>query len=425
MTGLRALVLGLLLSLCAGITYAQDPLIEVEFEENATIPGQPLTLRMTVLVPTWLPKPVVFPSLEAPNILVQLPEGSTGPISRAIEGETWSGVSRRYRLTPMVPGQVQIPAQQMIVTWAEPGKPDPMQKTVTLDPIVIEGRVPDGAENLSPFIGAQELTLTQEVSDAEMPLKAGESITVTLTAKIEGTSAMFLPPLLPVIDLNGVAVYPAEPIIQDKEERGKVTGTRSESVTLVAQSGGGGTFPATELAWFNLSSKDIETASTDGFEVMIDAPPALVQNTNPRVLAFYGVGAVIALTIGVLAFRRFYPRLRAAQKAHRLHKEASEHWAFAKTVEAAKAQDFDALLRRLDVWAARCSADPRAQMPLQSALCALGAARYGPAETSQNNAWKEVVSVLPQVRKNVRKIDHQNHGLPPLNPTHAQSQRLA
>ncbi len=425
MTRIRSLLFSLVLGFCAGTAVAQDPLVEVDFEENTTIPGQPLSLRVTVLVPTWLPKPVVFPSLEAPNILVQLSEGSTSPVSRTVEGETWSGVSRRYRVTPMVPGRVQIPAQELSVTWAEPGKTDPLQQSFTLEPIVIEGRVPEGAEDLSPFIAAQNLTLTQEVSEAEMPLKAGESVTITLSAEIEGTSAMFLPTLLPVIDLKGVAVYPAEPIIQDKEERGKLSGTRTESVTLVAQSGGGGAFPTIELAWFNLGSKDIETASTDGFEVTVDAPPALVQNADPRVLVLFAVAGLITVALCFAIFRRVSPKLRAVLEARRVRKEASETSAFAKVLHAAKAHDYDGLLRHLDVWASRCHADPRAQVALQSALCALGAARYGPTQTSQSDAWKTLSAVLPQVRAKVLKADQRNQNLPPLNPTESQSQRLA
>ncbi|ABG30229.1 hypothetical protein CEP88_12840 [Roseobacter denitrificans] len=421
----RALFLAVLFGLWAGMALAQDPLVEVEFEENTTIPGQPLSLRVTVLVPTWLPKPVVFPTLEAPNILVQLPEGATGPASRTIDGETWSGVSRRYRVTPMVPGRVQIPAQELSVTWAEPGKPDPLQQTFTLDPIVVEGRVPEGAEDLSPFIAAQNLTLTQEVSEADMPLQAGDSVTLTLTAQIEGTSAMFLPSLMPEIDIKGVAVYPSEPTIQDKEERGKLSGTRTQSVTLVAQSGGGGAFPALELGWFNLTSQAVEIARTEGFDVTVDAPPALVQNTDPRVLAAYVAGGLAALALCLLALRRLSPRLRAMMAARRRHMEASEHWAYAKAVEAAKARDFDGLLRHLDIWAARCRVDPTAQATLQSALCALGAARYGPGGTSQNDAWKRVLTALPQVRAAALKADRKKPELPPLNPTDAQSQRTA
>lgn len=422
---LRCLVLCVLIGLSAGIAAAQDPLVELDFEENSTVPGQPLTLRLTVLVPTWLPKPVVFPTFEAPNILVQLSEGATGPVSRTIEGETWSGVSRRYRVTPMVPGQVQIPAQNLIVTWAEPGKPDPLQKTIVLDPILIEGKVPQGAEDLSPFIGAQNLTLTQEVTAPDMPLKAGDSITVTLTAEIEGASAMFLPRLLPAVEIKGVAAYPAEPVISDKEERGKLSGTRIESITLVAQSGGGGAFPAIELAWYNLASKKVETAQSDGFDITVDAPTALVQNTDPRLIALLVAGGLVILGALFLVYRRASPKVRAMLAARHIRKEASEHWAFSKTLHAVSACDYDGLIRSLDMWAARCDIDPRTHAALQTALSTLGAARYGAKSTSENEGWKAVKLALPKARAQALGTDHTGAGLPPLNPINSQSQRLA
>ena len=425
MNVLRYVIFAFFLCLMAGIAAAQDPLVELEFEENSTIPGQPLTLRLTVLVPTWLPKPVVFPTLEAPNILVQIPEGATGPVSRTIEGETWSGVSRRYRVTPMVPDQVQIPVQDLIVTWADPGKPDPLQQTIALDPIVIEGKLPEGAEDLTPIIAAQSLTLTQDVAAPEMPLKAGDSITVTLTAEIEGTSAMFLPRLLPAVDVKGIAAYPAEPIVSDKENRGKLSGTRTESITLVAQSGGGGAFPEIELAWYNLDSGKVETTQTEGFEITVDAPQAMVQNADPRLLVLYALGGVVMLAVLYLVYRRIAPKVRTLAAARRIRIEASEPWAYAKTAQAAKAHDYDRLMRALDIWAARCSSDPRAQHVLQSALSGLGAARYGAKKTSEVECWAAVQASLPQARAKARTSDHHATQLPPLNPTPSQGQKLA
>ena len=39
--------------------------------------GNSATLRITVLGPTWFPKAPVFPSLEVPNALVELPPNSS------------------------------------------------------------------------------------------------------------------------------------------------------------------------------------------------------------------------------------------------------------------------------------------------------------------------------------------------------------
>ena len=70
-----------------------QPVLRVAIEETETIPGQPINLRMTVLVPTFMPKPPVWPSFEAPNLLVRIPPRGGGPTSERIGGQTWSGVA--------------------------------------------------------------------------------------------------------------------------------------------------------------------------------------------------------------------------------------------------------------------------------------------------------------------------------------------
>ena len=120
---------------------AQDaqPTASAELEVNEVIPGQYTTLRIAVLVPTWMAGPVDFPSFEMPNLRVRLPPESTGPISRRVNGETWSGVARRYLLSPMVPGQFAIPAQTLLVRYAQPGQTDPLEATLSTPALLLTG----------------------------------------------------------------------------------------------------------------------------------------------------------------------------------------------------------------------------------------------------------------------------------------------
>ena len=118
-----ALVLLLVLLAVPLASKAQEPakpILRMEFKQTETIPGQPLVLRVTVLVPTWLPEAPVFPSLEVPNVMVRLPERASGPASERVKGETWSGVTRAYRLYPMKAGGFRIPPLPVTVTSADP-----------------------------------------------------------------------------------------------------------------------------------------------------------------------------------------------------------------------------------------------------------------------------------------------------------------
>jgi hypothetical protein len=189
----------------------QQPIVETRLDKSEVVPGQYATLSVTVLVPTWLPKPVEFPSMEAPNLRVRLPERSTGPTSRTIDGTEWSGVSRSYLISPMVAGTFDMPAQNISVTYAIPGSSDPAQANLQTDPFRITGVVPQGAEGLDPFIAADSLKLSQEVSQPTTGLQPGQSVRRTVTVQIAGASPIVLQRTMPDVQIDGIAIYPDEP----------------------------------------------------------------------------------------------------------------------------------------------------------------------------------------------------------------------
>ena len=121
---MRRLLLALLL--LAGPALAQTPptpIVETVLDQSQTVPGQSVTLRLNILVPTWMPNPPELPTFETPNLRVRVPPRGSTAISRQVDGQNWSGISHRYLLTPMVPGQFVLPPQKIELTWADPGGP--------------------------------------------------------------------------------------------------------------------------------------------------------------------------------------------------------------------------------------------------------------------------------------------------------------
>jgi MlrC C-terminus len=355
------------------------PVLEVDFKEAEAVPGQPLSLRLTVLVPTFMPKPPVWPSLEAPNLLVRLPEGSTGPTSKRIGGQTWSGITRHYRISPMVPGDFAIPPQEVMVTFADPDTNEPTKATLSTEPLAFSGVVPVGAEGLDPFLAAEALKLEQEITGDPETMAPGESVTRTVTARIRGTSPMFLPDLLPAMTVEGLAAYADEPALAEADDRGVLSGTRTERVTLVAEGGGSGEAPPVSLDWYNLKTGKVETATLEGFAISVDGPPA--RSAEPRdwrVIALTALAGALAVALALWLLRRLLPPLGRWVRARRADWLASEARAYARLRQVAKHRDHAALRPALDAWAAKVSGpDPRRDARLQDALRQLGAARYG------------------------------------------------
>ncbi|MCA0850547.1 BatD family protein [Salipiger thiooxidans] len=399
---------------------ALAPQLLVEFPETEAIPGQFLSLRLTVLVPTFMPKPPQWPGFEAPNLIVRLPEGSSNPISKRVNGETWSGVTRRYRIAPMVPGDFILPPQQVRITYRNPAGLDDLTATLKTDAIGFSGILPEGAEGLDPFLAASDLVLTQELEGTPGAMVPGDSLSLRLVAEVEGVSPMFLPQMLPRVALEGLAAYPDEPQLAETDDRGVLSGTRTESVTYVAEAGGGGTVPAVELQWYDIDDGTVKTASVAPVTLQVDGPPA--QSAAPldlRRLLLLGLAVVVGLAGVIALVRRALPVLARRREEQRARVLASENHAWQQLSQAVARRDDAALRPALDLWASRCDgADPRRAPAVQHALLALGAARYGGGEANAPAAWHMLDAALRETRGRQRR--HRDASpLPPLNPGRA------
>jgi hypothetical protein len=396
----------------------QRPIVETELDKSEVVPGQYATLRVTVLVPTWLPRPVEFPSMEAPNMRVRLPERSTGPTSRMIDGEEWSGVSRSYLISPMVAGTFDIPAQTVSVTFAVPGSSDPAQANLQTQPVRITGVVPQGAEGLDPFIAAESLELTQEISQPTTGLQPGQSVKRTVTAQIEGASPIVLPQLMPEIQIDGIAVYPDEPSVGEKDDRGVLSGTRTETVTLMAEGGTTGHVPGIELRWFSLKSGAIETATLDGFDISVEGPPASrpAPERSTLMLVAAGLAALVALTVLALLIRWSWPRVMDVYHRRHARRLASKAWAERAMLKAIQRRDYPATLRAVDEWASRPPVTDAARLaPVHKALTGIGRSIYGQAKGRPlSGDWRAVNEAVK--RAQAEPVGKGGNPLPPLNP---------
>ncbi|MFK7878978.1 hypothetical protein [Roseobacter sp.] len=397
---------------------AGQPLVELELDQAETIPSQPIALRITVLVPTWLSKPVEFPSFEAPNLMVRLFENATNPTSRPISGETWSGVTRVYHLYPMVPGPFQIGAQDLRILWAEPGVTEPKESIVQTDPIEILAKLPEGSEDIDPFFAATDVLLTQELSQDTNVLKPGDSFTRNVTATITGASPMFLPKLLQDADIEGIASYPSEPQVNEEIKGIILSGSRTEEVTLIAQSGGSGQLPAIEVKWFNLQTGAVETAKVPGVDLSVDAPAASSQTRfDTRALVMIAVYCAAAMGIGWVLVSWVRPPLRRHIDEWKSSWVLSERWAFKQATKALDQRDLGAFLNQLDLWASRCTGyDPRNDEHLSAAVSRINESRYGLKKQDPGSLWSAARVALLGARRSAHGRTFDTYDPSSINP---------
>ena len=401
---IRALLANFMLITATCMAVAQEqpqPKLQTVLESTSAIAGQPLVLRISVLAPTWFPKPPVFPSFEIPNVMVRLPPRASSPISERIDGETWSGVTRAYRLYPMTIGRFRIDPQSVTVVFAHPETRKPIKVELLTNEMVFEGTAPAGTADLDPFIAAETLTLEQTVEGTPSSLEPGDAFTLTVTAKIEGTSPIVVPPLIRPLAAEGISAYAKEPVVTEATKQGVVSGERVESVTYMAEAGGRHTVPPVSLRWYNLNTKQIETAAIDGINIIARGPVAPPATRDWRAASFLTIlGGLLVALVGFVVLRA-WPRITNWLQRRREIRLASESFAYGSAVTALRAHNFADANRAIELWSSRIPPSPVSNdAGLSKALANIGAAIYGRDRRRPSKAqWSEALAALHSLRR--------------------------
>ncbi|WP_353476745.1 hypothetical protein PVT71_29005 (plasmid) [Salipiger sp. H15] len=398
---------------------ADAPVIRTELDPADILTGQPTTLRVTVLVPSFFSKPVSLPSYDLPNIMVEVPEKSGRPVSERVAGRKWSGVRQEYQITPLVPGAIELPPQAITLTYADSAY-KPVEVTAQTEALTLTGLVPAAAAGLDPFLAATSVTLEQVIEGAEGALEPGAAITRRVTATIEGGRAMAIPPLLSSLDQPGLSEHPDPPVVEDDPETG--LGTRIESVTYIAKQGGRFSLPEVRLGWYNTTADKVEEQILEGtdFAVSGAAPTEASEPFDWRRAAVVAALLILAALLLLLIWRRARPVVaNRVTRAHAAWRNSSRY-ALRQAEKSLQAHRLGPALTWTRHWWRRGRHDGPPPEPVTSAYLDIGRELYGPGATNgaePGDRWSSGIKTLKDHARGHHASRPRPHGdLPDLNP---------
>ncbi|HYK34429.1 BatD family protein [Alloacidobacterium sp.] len=279
---MRRVILSLLILLATGAV-AQEPVVRAKLvPPSGIIVGQPVRLVVEVLVPNYFTGSPDFPEFELNNAIVVLPQETPQNSNEQIGVETYAGITETYTLYPQQPGDFSLPPAQISVPYAN-APPKMTVARVLLPQLMFHAEIPAAAQDLSYFLPTTQLTMQQKWSSQLKGLRAGDTITRTVTVSAMKMQAMLIPPL-PFEAPDGIRVYQEEPSVQDqKTDRGEfVQGRRIESTKYFIQKEGDYTLPAIELKWWNLSTNRLVTAVLPAVHFTAASNPNYVAELPPE-----------------------------------------------------------------------------------------------------------------------------------------------
>jgi hypothetical protein len=317
-----AFVLLILMWLMSGSAVAQGVpqlLVRAHIEPSETVvAGTEVKLIVDCLTTTWFTEAPNWPLFTVPGAIVNLPDEQADNLHEVINGVSWYGVSRAYRVVPQTAEAFEIPSFPITVYPGGTNSP----ATVTTPALRIGATVPAGAEGMSVFFPTQKLSAMQTTEPSPDDLKVGGALTRTITQTAAGTESMLIPPIN-FGDVDGLKRYPkpsgTKNIMQDRA--GLVAGERTDTVTYVINRSGRFKLPPVTIEWWNTATQRREkivlpavsfSAAAAREKPLFDIPlDALSKGGAHRIIVIDRSQALIAaLTLAfLLATIWAYPRL--------------------------------------------------------------------------------------------------------------------
>jgi len=419
---------------------AADPVARAKLQSKGTLyAGQEVLIDVDVLVPNFFLQPPQFPIFDLPSAIVTLQDGRAINLNETIDAIGYSGIRRTYVIVPQMEGTFILPPAE--ITFAYAAVPGQMtQGKASLPPLQFTVAAAPGGALGSGGVVAARVTVSQQLDPDPKTLKAGDTLTRTITVRAEGLRAM----MIPAPDSNapeGVRIYTQDPVLSEEvDSRGApLAGVRKDVAQYLFSDAGQYDLPAIEVSWFNPTTSKKESASSVPVHVLVADAPLATSNLAPPtpqpqtppfnwflVGTIAGTAVLAALIIWLLA--QALSKLEEFWEKRQSERHQSEAAAF-QLVELAcqdgSAVEVDAALDR---WSRKAGIVPLQPWIIRfgskDALAAFDAQRatiYG-AENTQRSPDEKLLSGLQAARAkwlagtNARPRRWLGDGLPRLNP---------
>ncbi|MFJ2480156.1 BatD family protein [Pseudomonas sp. NPDC087598] len=364
--------------------------------------------------------------------------GDTRTYEKDINGVRHGVIEMRYAIYPQHSGLLSIAPQTFSATLVDT---QPAQDTSAQGPKagklmrVSSAQIPLTVKPKpltypadSPWLPARSLSLSESWNPEPEHTQVGDSLTRSLTLKVEGLASSQLP-ALPATEVNGLRRYPDQPVLNNQSSERGLIGSREEREALVPSRSGSIELPTVDVVWWNTFEDHLEHTSLPARTLQVANNPSLQVDTpagslqpnvvDNDVLWWWKLSTLILACTTLLGFGLWW-RARWQPAIHRAAQTGPSPRTLMDDIKrASQANDPQATRQALDAWARQqpeTLADMAARfVPLSDALDGLNGALY--SETGQHwqgeDLWR-AIRTIPAAERVQDPVG--DSGLPPLYP---------
>jgi hypothetical protein len=364
--------------------------------------------------------------------------GDTRTYEKDLNGVRHGVIEMRYAIYPQHSGLLTIAPQTFSATLvdtqpsqdanAQGPKPGKLMRVSSAEiPLTVKPK-PLTYPIDAPWLPARSLSLSESWNPEPEHTQVGDSLTRSLTLKVEGLASSQLP-ALPATDVNGLRRYPDQPVLSNQSTDRGIVGSREEREALVPNRSGAIDLPTVDVVWWNtfedhlehssLPARTLQVANNPSLQVDTPAGNLQVSAVDNDVLWWWKLSTLILACTTLLGFGLWW-RARWQPAVHRAAQTGPSPRTLMDDIKrASQANDPQATRQALDAWARQqpeTLADMAARfVPLSDALDGLNGALY--SETGQHwqgeDLWR-AIRTIPAAERVQDPVG--DSGLPPLYP---------
>lgn len=179
--------------------------------------------------------------------------------TRTEGGKLWAVQTWTLTLYPLTDKKYLVPALSLDVEIVDREGTE-RRGVLKTKPQSFTAILPPNVAGKTPWLAAEDVTLTSTLSGQTEDLAQGAALIRTLKLEAQGVPGMMLPEL-PSPVIPGLAVYSDTPDIKTASNRGSLKGSRRQRTTYIVQKPGRYLLPEVTLNWWNIRTGQWELAN--------------------------------------------------------------------------------------------------------------------------------------------------------------------
>lgn len=363
-------------------------------------------------------------------------DSSTVKLNEQRGGEQWQGLRYTLLFYPQRAGRLTVPPFEVSFTASAGFGTKPTAFTFQTPEIPIEARLPPGAEAGALLVTSTGFTMEYSW---EPPLptpgpgevQVGDAVRLEVRRTATGVPGMVFAPL-PEIRIEGLRAYPEAARVNDRINRGELTGNRSDALTFICEREGSYTIPELRFQWWDPEQEQMSEEIIPARELEVVANPAFASGGTAApgrlndFLSWKSVLGLVALAVllvffGPSAWRRFIEFMKQA----RIDRVSGEAWAFRQVRKSCLSGAPVDAYNAINLWLSRLEGRRAGLSLTQFAMDSGDEELARQAISLQENLvsglsreWsgRKLAQLLVKARKNAGQPIERNHDLRPLNP---------